>query len=253
MAKIFRLSFIIICFVSVKLYGQDSLPKIAAINRGGVVIISWKNGYKRPVSTINIQRSFDSIKNFTSIGTVLNPQNTDNGYADVNPPYRKMYYRVFVGFEGGKYVFSETRRPKIDNNNAVEDNKQNRIIDSLERIEAIRKADSLQRVINPKASMWMASRNVYSAKDNNILINLPDAYLKKYSAKFFESDSTFIFELTKIPEPYLILDKVNFLHSGWFYFELYESGKMIERNKFYVPKDGRITNSPGELNKKNKP
>ena len=47
----------------------------------------------------------------------------------------------------------------------------------------------------------------------------------------------FLFELTKVNEEYLILEKVNFVHSGWFHFEVFENGKLIERNKFLVSKD----------------
>ncbi|MBK7883760.1 MAG: hypothetical protein IPJ81_08135 [Chitinophagaceae bacterium] len=72
-----------------KLIAQDTLPKISVKNLGGQIIISWKNNYKRPVTTINIQRSYDSTKNFYTIGSVLNPQNIENGFADAKPPYKK--------------------------------------------------------------------------------------------------------------------------------------------------------------------
>ena len=50
---------------------------------------------------------------------------------------------------------------------------------------------------------------------------MPDADKKKYSIKFFEEDGSPLFELKKITEPYLTLDKVNFIHSGLFNFEIY--------------------------------
>jgi len=33
------------------------------------------------------------------------------------------------------------------------------------------------------------------------------------------------------------LDKANFLHAGWFRFELYENGQLKEKHRFYIPKD----------------
>ncbi|MEJ7671227.1 MAG: hypothetical protein WKF59_00505 [Chitinophagaceae bacterium] len=48
-----------------------------------------------------------------------------------------------------------------------------------------------------------------------------------------------IFELNKISEPYLTLEKANFLHAGIFDFELYENAVLVEKHKIYVPKDGK--------------
>jgi len=78
---------------------------------------------------------------------------------------------------------------------------------------------------------------VYTSKDGNISIVLPDAMVKSYSIKFFEEDNSPLFEVKQIKEASLVLDKANFLHSGWFRFELYEDGKLKEKNKFFIPKD----------------
>ena len=60
---------------------------------------------------------------------------------------------------------------------------------------------------------------------------------KKYTIKFFEDDDTFLFELKDIKEASLMLEKSNFYHSGWFKSELYDEGKLVEKNKFFMPKD----------------
>ncbi len=78
---------------------------------------------------------------------------------------------------------------------------------------------------------------VYTSKDGNISIVLPDAMVKSYSIKFFEEDNSPLFEVKQIKEASLVLDKANFLRSGWFRFELYEDGKLKEKNKFFIPKD----------------
>ena len=64
--------------------------------------------------------------------------------------------------------------------------------------------------------------------------------------KFFEEDGTPAFDINKITEPYLTLEKVNFTHAGLFNFELYDDGKLIEKHKVYVPKDGRLVNGNNE-------
>ena len=47
---------------------------------------------------------------------------------------------------------------------------------------------------------------------------------------------------------YLIIEKVNFIRSGWYRFELYDNGKIVEKNKFFIPKDGKISNEPPKKN-----
>ena len=60
---------------------------------------------------------------------------------------------------------------------------------------------------------------------------------KKYLVTFFETDSTLVMEVKDIRDPLLIIDKTNFGHAGWFRFELYADGKLIEKNKLLIPKE----------------
>ena len=162
------------------------------------------------------------------IGSVLSPLNRENGYADNKPPYNKMYYRLFISFEGGSYIFSSVARPVKEYIN-----------DNIKIIIPIDSPD-----VKANNGGWVASRRIYSGKENNIIINLPDAGTKKYSVKFFDDKEGLVFELKKIPETYLILERVNFLHAGWFRYELYENGKFADANKFYVFKDAKPQQAP---------
>ena len=85
--------------------------------------------------------------------------------------------------------------------------------------------------------VYKISSYVFANKDGNILINLPDADKKKYSVKFLELDATELFEIKELKQSPLIVDKTNFIHAGWFRFELYEDGKIKEKNKFFIPKE----------------
>jgi hypothetical protein len=78
---------------------------------------------------------------------------------------------------------------------------------------------------------------VFITKDGNVSITLPEADRKKYTVKFLEQDLTMLLELKDIKQTALIVDKTNFLHAGWFRFELYEDGKLKEKNKLLIPKD----------------
>jgi hypothetical protein len=100
-----------------------------------------------------------------------------------------------------------------------------------------RSGDTL--VIKPfvPKEVYKPSLYVFTGKDGNVTISLPNVTEKKYHLKFFEEDSTPIFELKEVKDSPLTLDKTNFLHGGWFRFELYENGQLKEKHKFYLSKD----------------
>lgn len=264
MRKLICLTFLFLTCAANNLLAQEILPRISVKNMNNRIIISWRNQYPLSVKNIAIQRSYDSLRNFSSIGSVLNPQNEENGYADENPPYNKMYYRVFISFDGGNYIFSESVRPVKENfqqptvipapkpfdpvitsvprdNPAPPSNAHPDSSDSGKPLDKLvtKPVNSLPVATNTPDLVTYPSRRIYTGKDNNIIILLPWATSRKYQVKFFDEGEKFLFELNKIGEPYLILDKVNFVHSGWFYFEIFENGKRIEKNRFYIPKDGK--------------
>jgi hypothetical protein len=94
----------------------------------------------------------------------------------------------------------------------------------------------LVKTFIPKV-IYRPSQYVYTERDGNIAISLADAPKKQYSIKFFEENETELFEIKQVKDAFLTLDKSNFLHSGWFWFELYEEGKLKEKHRFYIPKD----------------
>lgn len=215
-------------FLTQKLFAQDTLPKITVSNISNNILVSWTNPYVT-LTNINIQRSFDSTKNFSTIGSVLDVTNKRNGFIDAKPLSLKMYYRVFLSFEGGTYLFTNSSRPVKDTTRALPDIKEFQ-----------------QSIVN---TWFVPSKLVYTGRDNNVIISLPEAPKKKYLIKFFEEDGSFIFELNKISEPYLTLEKVNFVHAGIFDFEVYENGVLIEKHKVYVPKDGKPVPNITEMGK----
>ncbi len=214
---------------------QDTLPKISVKNRDGKIIISWSNTYGAKISNINIQRSQDSIKKFTTIGTVLNPLNKENGFVDTKSPGGKIFYRVFVAFDGGDYLFTRSYKPVLDTST------QSEIAFEEERKEL--EKENAKSVTN---SGFVPSKFVFTGKDNNVIINLSNAPTQKFSIHFFDENDKPVFELHTIKEPYLILDKVNFLHSGWFKYHLFNNNILLEKFKFFIPKDGRNTTAGKE-------
>ena len=105
---------VVLLLLSLNTLAQDTLPKFTAYTRGSdKVIISWTNNY--PVVTqISIQRSYDSLKLFKTILTVPDPSVPQNGYLDAKGTNPKMFYRLFIVLENGKYVFTQSQRPFWD-------------------------------------------------------------------------------------------------------------------------------------------
>jgi len=323
---------------------QDTLPGFSAsLKSNGKVLISWRNGYSA-VNQISIQRSPDSLRNFTTLITVPDPRIPENGFVDSKANGTKMFYRIFILFPNSKYMFTKSRRaalepvepplivlkpvskdkaklssvqpapkqiipggdsaklsvvkppeeekyvilPKIDNsriyymmdNSSVKKpfisnpgkikeptmevkkilfvKRRDSVIMLLAGIQVRRFSDSLVKQtkdtllfvnadtlqINPYIEVFKEPKEVYkispyvfTTKDGNVSIILPDCSRKKYFVAFYETDSTQVLEVKDIKDPLLIIDKTNFGHSGWFRFELYEDGKLKEKNKLLIPRE----------------
>ena len=230
MIKQFALFILLLFVVNIAFAQTNPLPAITVKNINNKIIVSWVNDYTKPITALNIQRSYDSLKNYSTIGSVLSPQSKENGFADANAPYNKMYYRVFVAFEGGSYIITTPARP-------VKDIYGSEVLTQDKFPWNAANRDS--GIVYPpgKPGITYPSTSIYTAKDNNIIIYLPESNIKKYTVKFFDETEKFLFELTKLKEEYLIIEKVNFVHTGWFRFELYENGTIIENNKFQILKE----------------
>jgi len=245
---------------------QDTLPKFTVKNLGNKrIVVSWKNNYE-VVKQISIQRSPDSLKNFKTIMSVTDPTAKENGFADTKAPTDRQFYRLFIVLDKGGFLFSEAKKPFLDSSLLVRPKPPVSTIDSSASNVTVNtqpedtaspsarldnsKTDKLNldtknpsigsRDINsnkPRPDVYVPSMHVYTYKDGNVRIILPDNDEKKYSIKFFEEDNSFVFEIKDIKQTPVLLDKSNFYHAGWFKFELYADGKLIEKNKFKISKD----------------
>ncbi len=287
MRKFFLFYIILSVVFALRVLGQDSLPNISVKNMSNQVVISWKNNYGAKISNINIQRSYDSLKNFITIGTVLNPLNKENGYVDRSAATPTMFYRVFVAFEGGTYFFSKSHKPIIElpaepakdtiqeipfdftlrptlidtstsvtqpaiDNNSIETPIPTAVIPPPPIIPNIPEDLIPARKFPPKPKAptgFVPSKFIFANRENNLIINLQDANKEHFSLKFFDEKNNPVFEIKKITESYLIVEKVNFLHTGWFYYHLYNDEVLLEKYKFYIGKDGWSGQPPPETKK----
>lgn len=211
-------------------YAQDTLPKFSVKNVGNNrFIVGWVNTYGL-VKQISIQRSHDSLKNFTTILSVPDPNARENGFADTKAPNDHMFYRLFVVLDKGQFFFTNPMKPVMDTTRSISRSKNITLQKDSTSNGGI-------KPIVPKKPEFVPSFYVYTNRDGYVFLNLPDAERKKYSIKFYEDDGSFLFEIQTIKEPALTLDKTNFLHAGWFRFELYNGEALVEKNKFYLAKE----------------
>ncbi len=342
--RLFCATFLFSVFILPYAKAQETLPGFSAsLKANGKVLISWRNGYPS-INQISIQRSSDSLRNFTTLITVPDPRIPENGFVDSKAQGSKMYYRIFILFPNSKYMFTKSRRavaepaeqpvvtsrsipvdkpksdrpvqnqvtapndalktqvtvtalpieekylilPKIDNSRIyyMMDNtgvkkptvsnpgkiklptievqkilfvrRRDSVIMRLPGTQVRRFSDSLIKQtkdtllfvnadtlqINPYIEKYTEPKEVYkisnyvfTAKDGNVTIALSDFNRKKYFVAFYETDDTPVLEVKDIHDSVLIIDKTNFGHSGWFRFELYEDGKLKEKNKLLIPRE----------------
>jgi len=234
--------FIAICFSVTSANAQqqaDTLPKFSLKNVGGNrIVIGWANQFET-VKQISIQRSFDSLKNFKTILTVPDPSIPENGYVDTKASNDHMFYRLYIMLDKGAFLFSDAKRPVLDTV-VKKDAAVKTELPGL-NVPVIIKDSVVIGPVNgnnrPKADVFVASKRVFTFKDGYVRIVLPSAGDKKYRIKFFTPDDEMLFELKDIKEKDFKIDKTNFYHSGWFKFELYENEELLEKNKFYLPKE----------------
>ena len=242
------------------LLGQDTLPKFSLKDAGNNrIIIGWTNRFQ-DIRQISIQRSFDSLKGYKTILTVPDPTTLQNGYVDAKATNDHMFYRLYIMLDKGVFLFSDPKRPHKDTarlvtitnpttGEPVSSGDTIRMGDTFiiakpfgVRLDKFPGTDSIAgpNVNNnkPNPNAFTPSLYVYTYRDGYVRITLPENEKpKKYSIKFFENDGTFLFELKDIKEKDFKIDKANFYHAGWFRFELYEDGKLLEKHKFNLEKD----------------
>ena len=239
-------------FPAIHSIAQDTLPDFSVNNKGNNrIVVSWNNKFQQ-VKQISIQRSPDSLNNFKTILTVPDPMNRQNGYMDTKAANDQMFYRLYILFNGANFLFTKPQKPVSDSllqqlfNKSLTNTKltqeELRLLQKYKyRFDVIK--DTSTKEINGglkdknKVEVLTTTYRISPNRDGNVRIRLKDFDRKKYSVKFFEDDDTFLFELKEINEATLILDKSNFYHAGWFKFELYDDGKLVEKNRFQIQKD----------------
>lgn len=257
--------FVFTSFICIALHAQQFIINVSSADNK--VKIEWQNPYGDSVVQLNIQRSWDSVRNFRTIFAPLSPELPQNGFVDESAGYNGMYYRAFYVLANGSFFFTKAKKVTTgsdftnditqaeiaDENFLVTIHDDDTTIAQLsyeaykhfkdsiihytrDTLYSLTDADVLIRYYNNDIK-WVPSSHIFTNGDGYVQILLADALQNTYRLRISDEHHKQLFTIQHITQPQLLLDKTDFMHSGWFYFELYENNKMKERNKFYIPKD----------------
>jgi hypothetical protein len=254
----------------------QTLPSFNATNKSGSTVISW-NVSEEKLSLLVIQKSTDSLNGFKSIASMPDPNTPSNGYVDKNNKDLNFYYRIFYAGVNGKYYFTASKKAQIEilkpvvniepkKDTPVEVKVMTPSLDKvvvksatekmIETIEVIPKKELIESVLPIKdnnattnfsinlfteklvqESKLTTNPYLYVSKENNLMLIVPDAHKRKFQLQVWREDGTPIFSMKSIKDAQLLIDKSNFIYSGWFKYEISEGEHLKERGRFLIQPD----------------
>lgn len=203
-------------------YAQPELPEIGVGTQGGINIVSWKNPYKGGLKSIAVERSADSVFNFTTIGYVKNLNDVVQNFADGHPLVGKNWYRLQIVFTSDMDWKSNVKSINVDSA-AIANQKQLPPSDSLQKIVNaaggnVSIANELKAVEMPKSQYVFT--NPFTG---NINIEIQDAIQENYQLIFYDQSDKEVLKIPRINDKIVILDKRNFQNTGIFKFKLFKN------------------------------
>jgi hypothetical protein len=211
-------------------FAQPDLPNIGVITQGGLNIISWKNPYKGGLKSMAVERSNDSVHNFTAIGYVKNLNDAVQSFVDVHPMVGKNWYRLHIVFTSDVDWMSNEQFIGVDSA-AIANRKPLPPSDSLQKI--INATGGVATVSELKAVEMPKSQYVFANPfTGNVNIEIQDAIEGNYQLIFYDANDKEVLKIPRINDKTVILDKRNFQNTGLYKFRLLKNKE--EFDKGYV-------------------
>lgn len=195
---------LILCFAfCATLFSQDSLPNFSVIDRGnGRVVVSWKNPFSTMVQ-VAVQRSYDSLRRFTTIYSAESPELPQNGFTDQVFGGVKVYYRIFYSLEGGAYFFSKSKRPVREDGilTTETDLRRDKVTEVIkdfvnnqpDRKFFVKLYDSLFTVLQDGDYVQFKDSIINRTKDTLTLLTNDTILLKRYNPPFIYKTSIYVY------------------------------------------------------------
>ncbi len=212
------------------IYAQPDLPNIAVVTQGGVNIISWKNPYKGGLKTMAVERSNDSVLNFTTIGYIKNLNDAVQNYVDPHPMVGKNWYRLQIVFTSDMEWKSNVNSVGVDSI-AIATRKPLPPSDSLQKI--INASGNVAAITEIKAVEMPKSQYVFTNPfTGNVNIEIPDAIKENFNLIFYDQNDKEVLKIPRLNDKVIILDKRNFQNTGIYKFKLFK--EKTEFDKGYI-------------------
>lgn len=210
---------------------QYPLPAMGIVTDQAQNLLTWYCQYDG-VKSIAVQRSSDSVRNFTTIGIINAPKKGMGNYRDTHPTVGKNYYRLSITFGGDLEWFSNTYKVFLDSA-TIAKSLEAQIKTGTTNAQTATSSDA-GKVDNatgttPTAFYFTPSSKIYTNPyTGHINISLEDASTRRYNIRFLDPSKNEVLRVSRVSKPMLILDKNNFNSRGIYGFQLYDGTNLVE-------------------------
>jgi hypothetical protein len=77
---------------------------------------------------------------------------------------------------------------------------------------------------------------VFTDKKGYVNLHLPHAIYFNYQVRFYDLPNQLLFSIQSPKEDNLVLEKSNFIRSGWFEYEVWQNEELKEKGRIFLPK-----------------
>lgn len=256
---------------------SQTLPSFKATVKGPSTVISWNVSEEKLTllviqKSIDSLNGFKSIASMPDPNTSSNGF-VDKNNKDLNFYYRIFYAGVDgkYFFTESKKAQIEIIKPIVKSNinkdtvkaiNSIAPDinevlvKKTTTVKLIDTIEQLPKKELIESVLPMKenSSTTNFSINLYTeklevenklttnpylfvSKENNLMLIIPENHKRKFQLQVWKEDGTHIFTIKNIKDAQLLIDKSNFIYSGWFKYEISEGEQLKERGRFLIQPD----------------
>jgi hypothetical protein len=141
---------------------QKQLPEVSLRNQDAEIRLEWYCQYDG-VKSISIQRSADSVRNFSTLGILNTPKKGNQSYLDPHPMVGNNYYRLYIAFNSDLEWYSNTYKSVLDSATvarvaaakaeALAKIEAEKLAIAAKKAEAARKADSIKAELQKQAEI----------------------------------------------------------------------------------------------------
>ena len=219
---------------------QPLLPDIVGVTQKGVNILAWTSQYDG-LKSIAVQRSSDSVYNFTTIGYVTNLKKGPQGFIDGHPKPGANWYRLYIAFSSDLTWYSNRFKLSVDSaaiaNKGVlppNDSLQKSVKAAAAALANVKVDSATGKAVGkiPEAAVpdaasvavetYIRSQYVFTNPfTGHVNVEVPNARTTQYAIKFFDAQERTVLTIPRVPESPIVIDKRNFQRKGLYRFELH--------------------------------